>query len=170
MTDAPPFRVLAGEAADGTLTYLVDRPPAELPSVLPRDLLAAWDAARDGADGGRWGERRAFRFRRGGGWSDLLLADADACCWAAAVDRVAGLGTPYGLSLCLRLLALIELLGRSAWAGGLFDIAAGGTALHPALLRLAAEARLMDDGRFNEQAFRRGLASLPGARRMGASA
>src|SRR5271163_3003304 len=60
----PARAVQVGAAADGTLTYLVALPPEALPPVRPRDLAAAWDAARNAAITARWGTTRLFRFRR----------------------------------------------------------------------------------------------------------
>src|SRR5438067_2315212 len=103
--------IAVGAASDGTLTYLVDLPPEALPPVRGRDLAAAWDAAREAALARMWGAARAFWFRRrDGSCTHLALADPDARCWAGAVDRTVGTHTRYGLSLCLRLLALIDLL------------------------------------------------------------
>ncbi len=157
----PSIQVAAAE--DGTLTYLVDVTPGELPAVRGRDLEAAWEVAREGARGRVWSTRRAFRFRReDGGWTELALRDADAQCWAGAVDRALGMRTGYGLSVCLRLLALVELLGRAPWAAGLVRLDGRGAELHPALLRLAAEARLTDDASFDETGFRACLRATPG--------
>ena len=112
-----PPSVHVGVGPDGTLTYLVDRPPEALPPVLRRDLERAWHAARDAALAQRWGDARGFRFRRDdGSYTDLALADRDARCWAGAVDVTVGMGNSYGLSLCLRLLALVDLLARVSWA------------------------------------------------------
>jgi hypothetical protein len=73
-----PVRI--GAAEDGTLTYLIDHAPSDLPAVRGRDLQAAWDLARDAANRAAWSVGRAFRFRtRDGGWTDLALQDADAC-------------------------------------------------------------------------------------------
>jgi hypothetical protein len=138
-------------ANDGTLTYLVDVPPEALPPVRQRDLAAAWDAARNAAITARWGMVRLFRFRRAdGSVTDLALADPDACCWASAVDGTVGIGNAYGLSLCLRLLALIDLLAHARWAGALFTITRDGAELHHALLRGAATAALTHEARFDE--------------------
>lgn len=156
----PPVRVGAG--ADGSLTYLVDVPPESLPAVCGRDLARAWDAARAAADARSWGVARGFRFRRAdGSYTDLALADADACCWAGAVDETVGMHTSYGLALCLRLLALVELLTRAPWSTGLFELDAGEAALHPMLLRTAATAPLTAEARFDESGFRARL-GLPG--------
>jgi hypothetical protein len=163
-----PIRVAA--AADGTQTYLVNHAPGELPAVRQRDLLAAWDLAREAAHAASWGTGRAIRFRaRDGGWTDLALHDEDARCWAAAVDRTLGLQTGYGLSVCLRLLALVELLGRAPWAAGLVRLNGHGADLDPGLLRLAAETQLTDDARFDEPGFRACLKALPSATGIGAA-
>jgi hypothetical protein len=154
-------RVHIGATADGTLTYLIDHPPSDLPAVRGRDLEAAWDLARDAANRAAWGVDRAFRFRTAdGNWTDLALHDTDARCWASAVDRAVGLQTAYGLSVCLRLLALIAFLARTPWTAALIDLSQEAE-LHPALLRLAAEARLTDDATFDEHGFKKTLQTLP---------
>src|SRR5215472_6148878 len=109
--------VHVGTGPGGSLTYLVSLPPEELPSVHRRDLERAWYAARDAALAQRWSVVRLFRFQRpDGSLGDLALADRDACCWAGAVDGMVGLRNSYGVSLCLRLLALVDLLARARWA------------------------------------------------------
>ena len=80
----------------------------------------------------------------------LRLADRDALCWAGAVERVVGMGTSYGLSLCLRLLALVDLLAHARWAAGLFSLRRGQAELSPALLGAAAAAPLTAEARFDE--------------------
>lgn len=164
MHDTPPRRAVRVQSRpDGATTYLVDVPPEALPPVQRRDLSAAWEAARAAATAADWGSPRCFRFRRGdGGSTDLVLADPDACCWAGAVDRTVGMGSIAGLSLCLRLLALVELLTRASWTAGLFTVARDGTELHPALLGAAATTPLTADARFDEGGFRGRLARLPG--------
>jgi hypothetical protein len=142
---------------DGTLTYLVHGAPPALPPVRRRDLLAAWDHARDAALRHDAAPRRAFRFARAdGSVTDMALADRDARCWAGAVDRMLGIGTAYGLSVCLRLLALVDLLA-APWARGLVALGRGGAELNPVLLRLAAEAKLTEEGHFDQPAFRASL-------------
>ena len=112
-----PATVQVGAGPDGSLTYLVDLPPEDLPPVRRRDLERAWHAARDAAIAQRWSTIRFFRFQRpDGSFGDLALADRDACCWAGAVDGTVGLRNSYGLSVCLRLLALVDLLARVRWA------------------------------------------------------
>jgi hypothetical protein len=160
--DRPRSPIRVGETADGILTYLVDLAPESLPPVRGRDLAAAWDAAREAAAGAAWGVARLFRFRRAdGGVTDLALADPDACCWAGAVDSTLGIQSSYGLSTCLRLLALVDLLARASWAAGLFALEPGGAELHPALLRAAASAPLTAEARFDETRFRASLGPLP---------
>lgn len=147
-----------GSGPDGSLTYLVDVPPESLPPVLGSDLERAWYAARDAAIAQTWGAVRGFRFRRpDGSHTDLALADRDARCWAGAVDGTVGIANSYGLSLCLRLLALIDLLARVEWALPLLRLERDGAELHPSLLRAAATAPLTPDARFDETRFRTGL-------------
>ncbi len=143
-------------AAGDTITYLIHDSPAALPPVSRRDLLAAWDTARQAAlDASPSAEKRAFRFARpDGGTTDLALADSDARCWADAIDARLSLANPYGLSVCLRLLALIDLLAAAPWARAHIHLHRTGADLHPALLRLAAEAELTDEAGFDAGAFR----------------
>lgn len=148
-----PIRVAVTD--NGTVTYLVDAPPESLPPVRLSDIAAAWDAARSAAGAAAWGSARMFRFRHpDGSMTDLALADADACCWAGAVDETTGMHTSYGLSLCLRLLALVDLLAREAWTAPLLRFARGTAELDPALLRAAANAPLNREARFDETPFR----------------
>lgn len=157
---APPLVTIA-QGVDGTFTYALDRPPAALPPVHGRDLAAAWDAARDAARSATWGAARRFRFQQEDGTvTDLSIHDRDARCWAGAVEMTAGLQTTYGLSLCLRLLALVDLLARARWTDGLCTLRRGGAELHPALLRAAAVAELTNDARFDETRLRAGLTLL----------
>jgi hypothetical protein len=151
-----------GTTQDGTVIYQVPHSPAELPPVLKRDLLRAWEAARRAALAEQPGPGRAFRFARpDGGVTAMALTDRDAQCWAGAADATQPLSGLYGLSVCLRLLALIELLTAAAWAKPYARVTRTGTELDPALLRLAAEAMLGDDGHFDARALRASLARLP---------
>jgi len=144
-----------GGGPGGAVTYLVTLPPEALPSVCKRDLERAWYAARDAAIADHNGTARAFRFTRpDGSHTDLALADRDARCWVGAVDRSVGLATAHGLSLCLRLLALVDLLAQAPWLRPLFKLARDGAEFHPALLRAAASQPLTPDARFDEAAFR----------------
>jgi len=157
---APAVQVAAG--ADGAVVYRLDTPPEGLPAVRSRDLAAAWDAAREAARSAEWGAATRFQFSRTDGTStELALSDRDARCWATAVGQVAALRTPYGVSLCLRLLALVALLAQARWTVSLLAFEAGLVRLHPALLRLAASSPLSTEGLFDEQSFRASLASLP---------
>ena len=151
--------VRIGAGPDGSLTYFVELPHEDLPPVHRRDLERAWYAARGAALAQRWGVARFFRFQRpDGSYGDLALADRDACCWADAVDGMVGLRNSYGLSLCLRLLALVDLLARVRWADSLCLLQRDGADLHPSLLRAAASAPLTPEARFDESGFRLRLA------------
>ena len=158
----PRSAVHAAASADGAVVYRLDTPPEGLPAVRSRDLAAAWDAAREAARSAEWGAATFFQFSRTDGTStQLALADRDARCWATAVGQVAALRTPYGVSLCLRLLALVDLLAQARWTVSLLAFEAGLVRLHPALLRLAASSPLSTEGLFDEQSFRASLATLP---------
>jgi hypothetical protein len=129
-------------------------------------LAAAWDAAREAARSSdcetEWGSFRRFVFDRDdGSVTELAVTDRDARCWAAAVERVAALQTCYGVSLCLRLLALVDLLAHAPWAARLLAFEAGLARLHPAVLRLAASCPLSAEARFDEARFRDTLDTLP---------
>ena len=165
----PPIRV--GAAPDGSLTYLVALPPEALPPVARRDLERAWYAARRAALAEQWGAVRVFRFLRDdGGHSDLVLADRDASCWAGALDGLYGIGTRQGLSLCLRLLALIDLLAHSPWAVPLVRLARDGAEPDPALMLAAATEPLTHEARFDQTGFRARLDHYTSQRLTGASA
>ncbi|MBP0492923.1 hypothetical protein J5Y10_09040 [Roseomonas sp. SG15] len=135
--------------------------PEATPAVPPRALLRAWEAARDAANAALEGPPRAFRFRGRTGDApalDLLLEDRDACCWAEALDRHVGLDHAEGIATLLRLLALLEVMGRAHWLRGHFDIGREGTVLHPELLRAAATHPLDAAARFDEEGLRGRLA------------
>jgi len=156
-----PF-VQVGAGPDGSVTYLVDAPPEALPPVRGRDLERAWYAAREAAIAGSWSTVRGFRFRRAdGSHTDLALADPHARCWAGAVDLTVGLGNGYGLALCLRLLALVDLLAHARWALAFCRLERDGADLHPTLLRAAATSPLTAEARFDEMSFRACMALLP---------
>ncbi|MBO1077031.1 hypothetical protein [Roseomonas marmotae] len=148
-------------APDGVLHYAIPCRPEDLPGVPPRALSNAWEAARAAAAAELWGPHRALFFAgdRHQDGAILTLADADAACWAEAVDRLAGLDTLAGLALCLRLLALVDLLGRARWMAGLFAIGRDGIEIHPALLAAAATTGLDGAGRFDETVMKRLLSS-----------
>jgi hypothetical protein len=147
--------IRVGGDPGGPMTYLIDLPPEALPSVCKRDLERAWYAAREAALDERQGAVRGFRFNRpDGSHTDLALSDRDARCWVGAVVRTVGIASTTGLSLCLRLLALIDLLAHAPWARSLFHLARDGAEFHPALLRAAASQPLTRDARFDEAGFR----------------
>jgi hypothetical protein len=151
----PDPAIQVAEDAAGAVAYAVPYPPQSLPPVRAEALLAAWRLAREAANAGRWGPPRSFLFRpRDGEPSVLTLADRDARCWAEAVDRVADLATPAGLSLCLRLLALIDAMASAPWLADRFDLTHEGVDLHPALLRAAASVPLDAGARFDAAALR----------------
>jgi hypothetical protein len=153
VSDPSPVRVR--RSPDGLLTYMVDMAPEELPCVRGRDLERAWYAAREAAIASAWGTMRGFRFRRAdGSVVKLALSDRDATCWAGAVDGTVGLSSSYGLSVCLRLLALVDLLARAAWTAPFCQLAPDGAELDLVLLRAAATAPLNADLRFDEAPFR----------------
>ena len=158
----PPIRTEAGP--DGEILHLVPHAAANLPAVTKRDLEQAWDAARDAAlTANRLPATHFFRFVQPHAPPlDLALTDKDAASWAGAIDRVANLSTAHGISVCLRLLALVELMGRAAWTRAWFTLNRAGLEFHPALLQAAALAPLTDTGGFAETALR---ALLPGETR-----
>lgn len=156
----PPIRVAT--TRDGTLSYLIGTAPDALPPVRSGDLSAAWEAAREAACASEWGLPRVFRFAPPDGSTlDLALADEDACCWAEAVEQTAGMQTTYGVSLCLRLLALVALLARAPWTSAYCRIGRAGAALDPALLRTAATTPLNSQAGFDDGVFRTRLGGLP---------
>lgn len=159
--DYSPLPIRTVQLPSGTVTYLVDLPPESLPLVRVENLAGAWDLTRDTASDAAWGVGRLFRFRRPDGiMTNLALSDEDACCWASAVDATIGIGTNHGLSPCLRLLALVGLLGRTSWLASLFRIARGGAMLHSVLLSIAASALLDVEARLDEALFRARLAKV----------
>jgi hypothetical protein len=155
--DPPP--IATHRAPDGVVTHAVPVPPERLPAVPSTDLLAAWALARRAAALHRWGPPRQLLFappRPGGEATRIAIADADAGCWAEAIDAEIGLETLPGLALCLRLLALVEVLTRAPpWLSDLFDVTQEGIDLHPALLRAAATMPLDAAARFDESGLRR---------------
>ncbi|MBL6457870.1 hypothetical protein JMJ55_21260 [Belnapia sp. T6] len=151
-----PHSIRVAEAPNGALTYAIPVPPQSLPPVAPRQLLAAWELAREAADRQQWGKPRLLLFPPAeGSPSELAIADRDAGAWAEAIDAAIGLDTMAGLSLCLRLLALVELLGRARWLTALFAVTPSGIDLHPALLGAAAAMPLDAGARFDESGLRR---------------
>ena len=135
----------------GEVLHLVSAPPSCLPTVTKRDLEQAWEAAR----AGETAPPRFFRFASADGPPvELLLQDRDAAAWAEAVERSAGLSTPYGISICLRLLALVALMAEAKWARGWFALRRDGAQIRPELWHAAALAPLNDSGGFDETGLR----------------
>ncbi len=137
----------------GEVLHLIPFSPADLPNVSGAHLERAWEAAHAAAGDARpWRPptRHGFRFRQKGAEPlDLLLADRDAASWADGVRTVADLSSAYGISLCLRLLALVALMASATWLRPWFSLG-GGIEIHPALLRAAALAPLTATGAFAE--------------------
>lgn len=143
----------------GALRHEIGVTAAGLPAVRPAALESAWEVARASAEAGIWGPARLIAFRDG---VEIALTDSDAACWAEAMARRNGLASVSDLALCLRLLALVEVLGRAAWLRGMFTITSDGAEFHPALLAAAARAPLDATGRFEDEPLRAMLArTLP---------
>ena len=165
--------IRATSAPDGSRAYDIALSPADLPPVTGRALEAAWHAAHEAAEAGRAGPARGFRFRPvAGAATDLLVRDRDARAWAEAIDRRGGarggLHTVMGLSLCMRLLALIDLAARVDWVRARCGLRQRHAAIDPALLRAAAAATLTETAAFDEAAVAARLASAPGCAQAGA--
>lgn len=153
MVSVTPIR--CAEGPDGLLTYAIALPPQAIPPVRPRDLLEAWDAAREAATAEVFGPPRLLRFAGPGGQpTTLALADRDAAAWAAAVDLRADLATLPGLALCLRLLALVEVLPRARFLRPFWTLTREGAEFHPALVEAAARMPLDAGARFDAEALR----------------
>lgn len=145
----------------GALRHEIGVAASALPAVAPGALEIAWEAARASAEAGLWGPARLMVFEDG---AEIALTDADAACWAEAMARRRGLDSLGDVALCLRLLALVEVLGRAKWLRGLFAITAEGAEFHPSLLAAAARAPLDQTGRFEDGALRAMLGpSIPHA-------
>jgi hypothetical protein len=140
----------------GEVLHLIPHPPGQLPSVTKRDLEQAWEAARQNAlTANSPAAAHGFRFTQPGAAPlDLALTDPDAASWTHAIDAVADLGTAHGISVCLRLLALFQLMASAAWTRSWFTLSLGGLEFHPALLQAAALTPLTPTGGFAETALR----------------
>ena len=144
----------------GALRHELSVTASALPAVPPSALEAAWEVARASAEAGLWGPARLIAFEDG---VEIALTDADAACWAEAMARQGRMRSLSDVALCLRLLALVEVLGRARWLRGMFQITADGAEFHPALLSAAARAPLDATGRFEDAPLRAMLArTLPG--------
>jgi hypothetical protein len=142
--------------ADGKILHLVPHPPGRLPAVTKRDLEQAWEVARATAlSSGPPPATHGFRFHNGGEAPlDFVLNDRDAASWAGGIDGVANLSTAHGVSVCLRLMALVELMSRASWTRPWFTLNRAGLTFHPALLTAAALTPLTETGGFAETALR----------------
>ncbi len=137
----------------GEVLHVIPGAPADLPPVSKFHLEQAWEAAR--AASFAHAQIHGFRFDAADGAPfELLLADRDAASWTGSVERVADLSTAYGVSLCLRLLALVALMGSAQWLRPWFTLQAGHADIHPALLQAASVAPLTPDGGFAETSLR----------------
>lgn len=135
------------------MLHMLSRPPSALPCVSRRDMEAAWEAAQAG--GAPAPPLRKFCFAvPQGAPVELVVADRDAAAWAAAVERWAGLSTPHGVSVCLRLLALVALMAQAGWVREWFGLGRLGAEIRPELLLAAAQVPLDEDGGFDETALR----------------
>jgi hypothetical protein len=135
------------EGPGGVMLHLVPALPPALPAVTARDIEQAWEATQPATAA----PPRAFRFA-GATPLELTLADPDARAWVAAVERTFGLSTLHGMSVCLRLLALIALMADAGWARAWFKLARDGAVIRPELLRAAAYAPLNEAAGFDETA------------------
>jgi hypothetical protein len=150
------------DCAGDRLVYRVTLSPEAMPPVTIRDLEQAWDAARAAARSSSAAAYRRFSFLgEDGRVATFDLDDRDARLWAGAVDRVSGLATLSGISLCLRLLSLIDLMANAPWAFGFMTPKRDGARLDRALLRAAARAELTEEARFDEASLRRILPERP---------
>jgi hypothetical protein len=137
---------------DGEILHLVPYLPAALPAVTKRDLEQAWETARLAALAPpKPAATHAFRFlQESAPPLDLVITDTDAASWAAAIDRLANLSTAHGISICLRLLALFQLMATQLWVRNWFTLSRAGLEFHPALLQAAALTPLTPTGAFAE--------------------
>jgi len=138
---------------NGDVLHIIAAAPAALPAVTKRDIEQAWEVAHAGNAASA--PPRGFRFTLTEAPPiELMLYDSDAAAWALAVDRIASLSTAHGVSLCLRLLALVELMSRAAWARPWFSVSRAGANIRAELLHAAAIAPLSPAGGFDEPALR----------------
>jgi hypothetical protein len=148
--------------ADGKIFRLIPSLPAGLPAVTKRDLEQAWEAANAAASSPSVPPiTHGFRFSNGAAAPlDFVLTDRDAASWAGGIDAIADLSTIHGVSVCLRLMALVELMSRAAWTRRWFTLTRAGLTFHPALLTAAALTPLTQTGGFAETALRALLPEL----------
>lgn len=154
--------------------HVIDVPvaPEDLPPVRPSDLVHAWNAATVAAEIGLDADPEntpGIRFRRPDGEETrVVFADVDANFWVAAMNRAIGLDTLHGLSVCFRLLGLIDLMARMPWMRPHFVLGGEeGPDIHPALLRVAATMPLNIEAKFDPAGFQSRAETMLGPRRLG---
>jgi hypothetical protein len=149
--------------AGGEVVHRLARPPSALPSVTKRDLEQAWELAQTVDTPAP--PARKFSFATVPP-VELWVQDKDAAAWVAAVEGCVGLGTPHGVSVCLRLLGLVALMAEARWAQAWFVLGRGGAEIRSELLQAAALAPLNESGGFDETTLRAllPLASTQGAK------
>jgi hypothetical protein len=142
--------ILTSITPAGEILHLVPHAVAALPPVTRRDMEQAWELAQTAANNP---QPRTIRFSSPKNPPlDLQLADSDAASWASAIDRSKNLSTAHGLSVLLRLLALVDLMSHAPWLRAWFTLSRAGLTLHPALLQAAALSPLTPTGAFEETA------------------
>jgi hypothetical protein len=152
-----PKEILTSITPAGEILHLVPHAAPALPAVTKRDLEQAWELAQTATSSPH---ARTIRFAQPETQPlDLRLADTDAASWATAIDRVKNLSTAHGLSVLLRLLALVDLMANAPWLRAWFTLTRAGMDIHPALLQAAALSPLTPTGGFVETALG---ALLPG--------
>lgn len=149
-------------------------PPHELPPVNPHDLIEGWTAATVGAEMGlntAPEDARGIVFRRPDGEDlGIVFADIDVNCWVTALERTIGLDSLHGLSVCFRLLGLIDQMASQPWTRDYYTVGGhDGPDIDFALLRAAARTPLNDDARFDSLAFRSRTDLERGPKRLGRS-
>ncbi len=142
--------IKSAEGPGGGLLLVVSAPASALPCVTKRDMELAWEVAQ--AAGVAAGVARIKFVAEPP--VELVLEDRDAAAWVAALERRIGLSTAYGVSVCLRLLALVAVMAQAGWARDWFALAQGGGEIRPELLQAAALAPLNETGGFDETALR----------------
>ena len=145
------MRVDRGDGPGGEIRLALSEPPSALPCVTKRDLEQAWEIAQAGGVPAMGAPRIRFAAQPP---VELVLEDRDAAAWVSAVERGIGLSSAYGVSVCLRLLALVALMAQAGWVRDWFALGRAGTEIRPELLRAAALVRLNESGGFDETAIR----------------
>ena len=131
-----------------------------LPPVGISDLGKAWEVASMAAEDGLVTEDTdpegvVFKDKYGDA-IQLEFDDFDALCWATAINRSYGLTTVKGLSLCLRMLALYQVMAESPWALTFFTFdRKNRLKIDKALMAAAAVTQLTADGRFDADGIQR---------------